>query len=146
MNVQDVEDRLPSRISRRTIVKGAAWTTPVIVLATAAPAAAASRAVEVTAGMTAQKNADGKFGAKNVTFTVPFHNSGGQAATVEVLTLSLDGTTLTGITGIPGTFVVAAGATVTQTYVWYYGDNAATGTYTLSYTVDGVAQSATVKV
>jgi len=146
MKLQDVEDKLPSRISRRTIVKGAAWTTPVIVLATAAPAAAASRIAEVNAAMTAEKNAEGKFGGKNVTFTVPFHNAGDLTARVEVLSMSLAGTTLTGIAGIPDAFDVAGGATVTKTYVWLYGDNASNGTYTLSYKVGTTSLSATVTV
>jgi hypothetical protein len=70
-------------VSRRTIAKGVAWTVPAIIVATAAPAAAAS-APTVFVNATGQWN--GKSG--NVTFTLFFTGSSTSKVTITSVTSS----------------------------------------------------------
>ena len=126
-----------SLVSRRTVALGAAWSVPVIVLATAAPAAAASGPVPVVnASVVADKNAADKFGTKTMDFVLTLTNTGTAAGSVAVLSVTSDATTGT-MAGLPTTVTVPVGGSVPVDFSYTYSGNAGTATYTISYRTDG---------
>jgi hypothetical protein len=76
-------------IDRRTIAKGVAWTVPVVIVATAAPAAAASL---VTSSVSAPKSKG------NYEITLNVQNGRATNVSVQILTLYKTGTTANLIT------------------------------------------------
>lgn len=133
------------QIDRRTLVKGVAWSLPVVAVASAAPAVATSSApgacsLVVTASG-AKRNAQG---TKTVTFTVTVVNSGDSAQTV----------TVTGLTGPQGsawswspddaTFTAQPGSN-TFHFTATRSDNS-DGDCVLAYTACGAAQTATARI
>jgi hypothetical protein len=126
---------------------GAAWSVPVIMVAVAAPAAAASQSTDpkVSATVTADKQASGKFGAKHVVFTLTLRNTGTAAAIVEVLSVSSNGIQGTQ-SGLPTTVVVPVGGSTVVTFAYDYTGNAGTATYTISYRVSGVVSTTSITI
>ena len=132
-----VKDSGTPLVKRRTVALGAAWSVPVIVLATAAPAAAASGdAPVVNATVVADKEPANQFGTKKVNFTMTLTNTGTGAGSVEVLSVTSSATTGT-TTGVPTTVTVPVGGSVPVTFSYTYEGNAGTATYTISYRVGG---------
>lgn len=110
-------------IDRRTIAKGVAWTVPVVIVATAAPAVAAS-------GVTATFGSRTSQGKRNLELTVTNGRTSG--VSVQLLTLYKGNSTTTLIKST--TTVVQPGATAIPVLAVGNGtgDN---GTYTLSYRI-----------
>ena len=122
----------PQGIDRRTIAKGVAWTVPVVIVATAAPAAASSHdlgaiAVGGTRGGTPQN--------RNVTITVSLAAGTG---TREVRIESLPGAGITSMLPTP-----AVRATGTSAVFILNRSNNGAGPYTVSVSVDGHAATFT---
>ncbi|HEX6916521.1 MAG TPA: hypothetical protein VF140_00480 [Phycicoccus sp.] len=121
---------MSTRISRRTVATGAAWSVPVLVVSAAAPAMAASGCTAVTAVAGTHTN-----GSANVAMTVTFGVSG----SVCVTGLTATGGSNTGATityagpAVCGTTTVAFTATANNS-----GSNVR-GPYTgtITYTVGG---------
>lgn len=133
----NVRDSGTPLVSRRTVALGAAWSVPVIVLATAAPAAAASGGAPVVAAtVLADKVAAHKFDTKTVNFTMTLTNTGTAAGSVEVLSVTSDATTGTTV-GVPTTTIVPVGSSVPVSFSYTYEGNAGTATYTISYRTGG---------
>jgi len=123
-------------VSRRTVALGAAWSVPVIVLATAAPAAAASgNAPAVAASVVADKDPANQFGTKKMNFVLTLTNSGSAAGSVQVLSVTSDATTGSAV-GVPTTVSVPVGGSVPVSFSYTYSGNAGTATYTISYRTD----------
>ena len=132
-----VRDSGTPLVNRRTVALGAAWSVPVIILATAAPAAAASGAVPVVnATVVADKVAADKFGTKTMNFVMTLTNTGTAAGSVEVLSVTSDATTGTSL-GVPTTVTVPVGSSVPVSFSYTYEGNAGTATYTISYRTGG---------
>jgi hypothetical protein len=134
-------------ISRRAVGLGAAWSVPVILVAVAAPAAAASQdlSTALTGALVALRDPSGKFGNKHIEFTLTLTNASAGATTVEVLSVSSDGGP--GIThGLPTTVVVPAGGSQVVTFSFDISGNAGKATYTASYRVSGVVKTATATI
>jgi hypothetical protein len=129
---------VPPGISRRRIVKGAAWTAPVIVMASAAPAIAASPPVVTTTGIAGT-------GGLSTTETVnmTFNNAGGAAsvlsATVTVTPTAVVGgsltvpTSTTLATNWTNTTPTSSGTGFTTTFTRNDGIAVSPGTRTLSF-------------
>jgi hypothetical protein len=83
----------PAGISRRRLVQTAAWTTPAILIATAAPAYAVS-GVDVNAGLPTTDRTT-RLLASGLDITIPFRNDGSVNATALVVTVTL-------VPGTPG--------------------------------------------
>lgn len=67
----DVPTDAPKQVGRRAIARGAAWSVPVVALAVAAPASAATSGCQVVTGMLVWKNlSSGNLLNKNLTTTV----------------------------------------------------------------------------
>jgi hypothetical protein len=134
-------------VSRRAVTAGAAWSVPVIMVAMAAPAAAASANLSATVSgtLTADKVAAQQFGTKHVTFALKLTNTGSSAATVDVLSVVSDGIQGTQ-QGLPTTVVVPVGSSTVVNFSYDYVGNAATATYTVSYRVSGVVTTAHVRI
>jgi hypothetical protein len=128
-------------VSRRAVNIGAAWSVPVILTAVAAPTASASpnpeRADLVVTGSSADKQPADKFDVKYIVFTLTVTNSGTTAGVVQLLTLTSTGIIGTA-EGVPNTVTIAPGTSQDLTVKWRYTGNAATETYTITYTLDGV--------
>ena len=123
------------QINRRTIAKGVAWTVPAVIVATAAPAAAVSRVEETTVTAT--------LSAGTWTFTFTLRNSRQQAITVNILTLTKNGTTVATPNGMTSQ-VIASGATFTWTFTKANGNGTADAknkdVFILNYEVVGLGQ------
>lgn len=133
----NITDGARSLVSRRTVALGAAWSVPVIVLATAAPAAAASGLAPVIgASLEANKQPANQFGQKTMDFVMTLTNTGKAAGTVQVLSVTSSATT--GSTnGLPTTVTVPVSGSVPVSFSYVYSGNAGTATYTVSYRTDG---------
>src|SRR6185312_2714679 len=82
-NGDDVTSKPSRGISRRTVVKAAAWTAPVIVIATASPAAANASGTMAVTSITGVRS--GGAGAGPITFTATFTGTshGTHTATID---------------------------------------------------------------
>ncbi|NYG07548.1 hypothetical protein BJ986_002035 [Phycicoccus badiiscoriae] len=124
-------------LSRRSVALGAAWSVPVILLATAAPAAAASGVAPVIgARLVADKQPANQFGQKAMDFVMTLTNTGNAAGSVQVLSVTSSATTGSTV-GVPTTVTVPAGDKVDVSFSYIYTGNAGTATYTVSYRTDG---------
>jgi hypothetical protein len=121
--------------SRRTVVKGLAWSVPVIVVATAVPAAAASVGqVTLNSASTCFFDPEGPDDT-DYRWTLHFTNNSGSASTVNVTALgglTLKGTTSGSIPNGGGNLVV-----VTNT-------GPGTSSVSITYTVDGVSKTTSI--
>lgn len=93
---------MPTSISRRTLAKGAAWTAPVVAIATAAPRVAASALVTIAQGGDACKlpgnSCAGEGYSKGYLQPLMITNSSQETVTItfpDTITLSLGGTPTT---------------------------------------------------
>jgi hypothetical protein len=118
-------------IDRRTIAKGVAWTVPVVIVATAAPAVAASVS-DVSLGLTAGSSKN----KRNLVATVNATGAGTGSVSFDSLTRNDNPTTFTG---------QGAHTAVTNgqqfTLLADFNVNSDGGTYRLAYTVPGNAQA-----
>ncbi|WP_270886333.1 hypothetical protein [Pedococcus sp. 5OH_020] len=129
-------------VSRRTVNLGAAWSVPVIVGAFAAPAAAGSTVVPATpilGSVTAQKG-QAVDGNRQVTFYFSFADVKGSYSVV-----------LTALTGgpwatLPTVAVMVTPSAPTASFLLTRPDNNATTHETVTYTVNGITQTATVRI
>jgi hypothetical protein len=119
-------------ISRRTVVVGTAWAVPAIVVASAAPALAASGPVVLT-GVACKD--PGEAVNKKYYFQVQLTNTTGTAATYTFTSITINGSTTT-VT--PTTTTVAAGDSKTIILTAASLPNSANGTATLSYQINSV--------
>jgi hypothetical protein len=115
-------------IDRRTIAKGVAWTVPVVIVATAAPAAAASGDVHVQPAATA-----GGQNGRTMTFTFDSHLA--VAGTVSITGVS-DSSDWTSTTAGP-TAIGARPATAQLTLQRKNNKASSTTTVTFSFTPQG---------
>ena len=128
----NVKDSAKPLVNRRTIALGAAWSVPVIVMATAAPAAAASGDVVTSGGGTGTRIvAD-----KEVDFKLTFTSN--VATTVSILSVTPDDT-WTEVTPTAGPLpVVLSVAPGTAVYSFRLKrSNNAVGSYIVNYSVAG---------
>jgi len=129
-NGDDVSPKSPKGISRRTIVKGAAWSVPVVIIGTAAPAMAVSGNQTATAVSASHNGA-------NYTFTFNITNS-------STHTYSIAGFTASGFTGLSSaTTTINANGSTTVTVVGQ--NNAKPSNVTLSFTLSGAPGGNVVK-
>lgn len=82
-----MQDILKSGISRRTVVKGAAWSVPTVVVAGAAPAYAATPVVTVNASLACKHPGAGD--EKRYHFNLTVTNNGGITTTVTITSIVL---------------------------------------------------------
>lgn len=129
----------PPRVSRRSVVRGAAWSVPVIVVAAAAPALAASPSDSVTVSSSVNGCTFDTNPAKNRRAVVTFHGNGASAVVITSVTES--GTSATSVA--PTTFTpTSAGQNVTVRFTT--GDaNTHDRTLAVTYTVGGGASITT---
>jgi hypothetical protein len=137
------------RPSRRTVVRGAAWATPVVLVAAAAPTVAASVTVALRlAGTGCKLPGNSNDLLKGYVFGVQLINSGTAAADVTLTSLSIDGDDL-GVAGflildadtcaqVGGQFQVPP--STVKSLALYTRDytKSQAGTLTLTYTYDPV--------
>lgn len=123
------------QLDRRTIAKGVAWTVPVVIVATAAPAAAVSRVDETTVSAT--------LNAGTWKFTFTLTNSRAKTITVNILTLTKNGATVATPSGMTSQ-AIAPGATYTWTFTKLNGNGTADAkkkdVFILNYEVVGLGQ------
>lgn len=125
-------DRAPD-LTRRTIVAGAAWSTPVLMVAAAAPALAASPAA-VSVNTTAPGCTFATHPAKHRRAVLTFVNPGPPVAVV-ITGITEDGNPVTSYS--PGTFTPTS-AGVSVTVLFTTGDaNTHNRTLEVTYTVGG---------
>jgi hypothetical protein len=128
-------------IDRRTIAKGVAWTVPVVIVATAAPAAAASGSVAVSS--VAATFVPASNGAATVSLVVNVNATGpGHSITLTEIEQTVGGTTRThNISGTvtARTFALSAGSNSLAATTVSNGARLAPVTSTLRFTVDGAA-------
>ena len=139
----NVQDSAKPLVSRRTVALGAAWSVPVIVMATAAPAAAASVANRSAALATATGDKGVAVGGnREVTFILSF---GAIVGSNTVSITSIDG-------GGPWTGLPTATATVDAAHpsapfsVTRPDTNNSTLTVLVHYSLNGVAHTVSVTV
>lgn len=82
-----MQDSLKSGVSRRTVVAGAAWTVPAIVVASAAPAMAATPVVTIGTGIACKHPGAGD--EKHYHFNLIVTNNGGITSTVTITNIIL---------------------------------------------------------
>jgi expansin (peptidoglycan-binding protein) len=132
-------------LSRRTVVKAAAWSVPVMAVGSFAPAFAQSPVVTLTgAGCKLPGNATDTF--KGYAFGVLVTNPYGSPITITITSLTLNGVSL-GTVGIlqtspcgligTGSFTVAGGVSVQLVLLTQLAGSSSNGTLALSYTVSG---------
>lgn len=126
----DAGGSAPREVSRRTIAKGAAWSVPVVIMATAAPAAASSHDQAAAVFITGTASKGGAGDNREVTFTLTFNAVGTNTITVN---------SITGYTWTPVPLVLAIpegqGTYVTFTALRDAGGNNANTDVTISYTL-----------
>ncbi|SER72974.1 hypothetical protein SAMN05216199_1013 [Pedococcus cremeus] len=115
-------------IDRRTIAKGVAWTVPVVIVATAAPAAAASGSVQIT-GLTGAF--DPSTGGVTVTVVV---SSTGAGNTITFLSVSRGSSS----TPVNQTKTLSRGSSNTFSFIAPTSGGVA-NTYVLTYSINGGA-------
>ncbi len=145
----------PLRPSRRTVVRGAAWATPVVLVAAAAPTVAASVVVGLTLSGSGCKLPGGSTDlVKGYVFGITILNNGTVAADVVLTSITINGDSL-GVDDVliqdgdscaivGSQFQVAAGsARNIALYTRNYNKSAA-GTLTLGYSFDPVGPTPAV--
>ena len=129
-------------VSRRTVAIGAAWSVPVIIAATAAPAAAASIVPAQSATATLVHGT-----GKNYTLTLFFNLPAGSSEVITITSVVAgSGTTLSTFGSVPQSQTVTTAAPDAIYALKRSGDNSAT-TAVVTYTVDGgLPQQITVTI
>jgi hypothetical protein len=129
-------------VSRRTVAIGAAWSVPVIMAATAAPAAAASIVPAQSATATLVHGT-----GKNYTLTLFFNLPAGSSEVITITSVVAgSGKTLSTFGDVPQSKTVTAAAPDAIYALTRSGDNSAT-TAVVTYTVDGgLPQQITVTI
>jgi hypothetical protein len=107
-----MQDIMKSGVSRRTVVKGAAWTVPAIAVAAAAPAIAATPLVTFAVGLACKHPGN----PKHYHFNLDVTNNGSVTTTVTITSAVFDPSaasdpTVT-ITNLPDPFTIGAHDTV----------------------------------
>jgi hypothetical protein len=134
-------------LSRRTVVKAAAWSVPIIALGSNAPAMAASPIFELT-GDACKLPGNSQSVYKGYAFGVNATNPYGCPITITITSLTLDGqdlgqvlivqTTPTCTSGAVNTLTIPAGTTLTDLVVLTENaPNSQQGVVTASYTIAG---------
>ena len=85
----DLSRKAGKAISRRTVVKAAAWTAPAVVIATASPAAANASGTMSITSITGVRSGIGGVGPVNFTATFTGTSNGTHTATIEFPQLNL---------------------------------------------------------
>jgi hypothetical protein len=97
-----MQDSLKNGVSRRTVVAGTAWAVPVIVVAGAAPAMAATPIVTIGVGLACKHPGNGD--TKHYHFELTVTNNGGATTTVTISDITLvptSGQTVTFVEPVP---------------------------------------------
>lgn len=118
-------------IDRRTIAKGVAWTVPVVIVATAAPAAAGSANPSNTTFVSSTGHQNGL--SSNANFTLFF--TGSASSTVEVTGLTSAGDTWTWPTG-PLALSAGSKGSLKTTFTGSRARSTA-ATVTITFKIDG---------
>lgn len=133
-----MQDSLKSGVSRRTVVAGAAWTVPAIVVASAAPAMAATPIVTIGAGIACKHPGNGD--TKHYHFNLIIKNNGGSTTTVTITEILLIPTSGQNVTFTePAPFDLAAHTSICIPVDSDITANSSQGTLrvTYSYTENG---------
>jgi hypothetical protein len=143
-----LQDGSKPLVTRRTVALGAAWSVPVIMVAAAAPAAAASvhPAGAVSTGVSSMVKGSGQ----NYTLTMAFALTGktGDKATITItsVTTSTQSGTVTFST-VPQTKTLTIGGQTSAIFALVRNGNNSGPTVTVTYTVNGGSpMTATVAV
>ena len=145
----------PLRPSRRTVVRGAAWATPVVLVAAAAPTVAASVTVALKLTGSGCKLPGGSNNlAKGYVFGITILNSGTVAADVTLTSITIGSDSLgvdevliidaQSCATVGSQFQVAAGSSRNISLYTRNYDKSQSGTLTLTYTYDPVGPSPAV--
>lgn len=140
-----MQDSLKSGVSRRTVVAGAAWTVPAIVVASAAPAMAATPVVTIGVGVACKHPGNPKHYHFNLTVT----NNGGITTTVTITEITLVPTSGQTVTFVePAPFDIAAKGTKCVVVDSDLTANSSNGTLVVSYdyTTESGTQSFTAAI
>lgn len=127
-----------SGISRRTIVKGAAWAVPAVAVAGAAPAVAVSPPIIPTPAGNACKHPGNP---KWYHFTFCFENTSATSITVNMVSMIVNG--VTGAQVLPASVVVPANSTVCSYIDGGLFADSANGTATLNISYTYLSQTVT---
>jgi hypothetical protein len=143
---EELGDTEPRGISRRTVAIGAAWAVPVIALATASPAFAASNGIISLSGTGCKLPGNSQSVYKGYVFNMTASNTTNSPVTVTITSATLNGTDLGGITVINldgctvlgSTFTIPANTTLAQlALLTKNATNSQNGTLVVSFTVAG---------
>jgi hypothetical protein len=127
-----MHDTVKSGISRRTVVKGAAWSVPAIVVATAAPAMAATPIVTIGVGLACKHPGAGD--EKHYHFELTVTNNGGATTTVTITEMVLVPTSGQDVTFTePAPFTVGAHSSECIVVDSNITTNSSNGTLLVSY-------------
>jgi hypothetical protein len=138
----NVKESAKPLVSRRTVALGAAWSVPVIIMATAAPAAAGSGVNNAVLATSTGEKGEAVGANREVTFVLSF---GAIQGTNSVAITSIDG-------GGPWTGLPTATATVDAAHpsvpfsLTRPDTNNSTLTVVVTYTVNGVAHTVSVTI
>ncbi|EWT03686.1 hypothetical protein N865_08985 [Intrasporangium oryzae NRRL B-24470] len=126
-----MQDSLKNGVSRRTVVAGAAWTVPAIVVASAAPAMAATPIVTIGVGLACKHPGN----PKHYHFNLTVKNNGGTTTTVTITSIVLIPTSGQNVTfsTLPAPFDVAAHSSVCVVVDSDLTANSANGTLKVGY-------------
>jgi hypothetical protein len=139
-------DTEPRGISRRTVAIGAAWAVPVIALATASPAFAASNGIISLSGTGCKLPGNSQSVYKGYVFNMTASNTTNSPVTVTITSATLNGTNLGGVTiinldgcvALGNPFTIPANTTLTHlALLTKNATNSQNGTLVVSYTVAG---------
>lgn len=142
-NGDDLSPKAAGGISRRTIVKGAAWTVPAVIIATASPAAASvSGTMAATTASGTRPNPGTGSAGRVVNFTVNFAGTATSTHTVTFTSVTSAGRTWTITSGSPGIIPSGGGpVTFTATSSSNLAAPPPTISVTIAYTVTGHTSS-----
>lgn len=139
----DAGGSAPREVSRRTIAKGAAWSVPVVIMATAAPAAASSHDHDAATFVSGTASKGGARDNREVTFTLYFNTVGTNTILIN---------TITGYTWTPVPLLLAIpegeGVSVTFTALRDADGNNANTDVVINYTLSpqGITETQTVSI
>jgi hypothetical protein len=143
---EDLGDTEPRGISRRTVAIGAAWAVPVIALATASPAFAASNGIISFSGTGCKLPGNSQDVYKGYVFNMAATNTTNSPVTVTITGATLNGTdlgsvtviNLDGCTVLGSTFTIPANTSLTHlALLTQNATNSQNGSLVVSFTVAG---------
>jgi hypothetical protein len=127
-----MQDSLKNGVSRRTVVAGTAWAVPAIVVASAAPAMAATPIVTIGVGLACKHPGNGD--TKHYHFELTVTNNGGSTTTVTINDIHLVPTSGQNVTFTePAPFDVAAHSSVCVVVDSDITANSSNGTLVVGY-------------